>query len=138
LEGDEVDPFGAAGNTLTWRLKDQHVALRRPDGPLIASAGLVRAEIEVGQGTIPVVGLGGVFVAAPYRGRGLSTRVITEALARAQTMGPEVVLLFCHRDRVGLYLRHGFAEVAPPVRVAQPDGPVEIPMVTMSRCPRAG
>jgi predicted N-acetyltransferase YhbS len=134
LEGDEVDPFGAAGNTLQWRLKDQHVALKGNDGRLIASTGLVLAEVEVGEGaTLPVVGIGGVFVAAAHRGQGLSTRVIGEALERAATLGPDVAMLFCHRDRVGLYLRHGFVEIAPPVLVGQPAGPVEIPMVAMWR-----
>jgi predicted N-acetyltransferase YhbS len=134
LEGDEVDPFDAAGNTLKWRLKDSHVALRGPGGRLIASTGLVRAEVEVdGAAPLPVVGIGGVFVAERYRGRGLSTRVVTEALARARAMGPDLVMLFCHRNRAGLYLRHGFVEIAPPVLVDQPDGPVEIPMVAMWR-----
>jgi hypothetical protein len=59
--------------------------------------------------------------------------VISEALSRAATMGPAVAVLFCHRDRAGLYERHQFAEVPPPVLVQQPDGPVEIPMVTMWR-----
>lgn len=134
LEGDEVDPFGAAGNTLRWRLKEQHVGLRGPDGRLVASAGLVPTEVEIsGTGVVPVVGIGGVIVAAPHRGQGLSTRVIGEVLARAATLGPGLAMLFCHRDRVGLYLRHGFAEIAPPVVVEQPDGAVEIPMVSMWR-----
>jgi predicted GNAT family N-acyltransferase len=134
LEGDEVDPFDAAGNTLHWQLKDQHVALRGADGRLIASTGLVLAEVDVGEeATLPVVGIGGVFVSAPYRGQGLSTRVINEALERATTLGPDVAMLFCHRNRAGLYLRHEFVEIAPPVLVDQPDGPVEIPMVAMWR-----
>jgi GNAT superfamily N-acetyltransferase len=134
LEGDEVDPFDAAGNALQWRLKDQHVALKDPDGRLIASTGLVLAEVDVGdEATLPVVGIGGVFVSAPYRGQGLSTRVIVEALERAAGLGPDVAMLFCHRDRAGLYLRHAFVEITPPVLVDQPDGPVEIPMVAMWR-----
>jgi predicted N-acetyltransferase YhbS len=134
LEGDEVDPFDGAGNTLQWRLKDQHVALRGPGGRLIASAGLVVSEVEVdGGAALPVVGIGGVFVAARYRGQGLSTRVITEILAKARALGPDLALLFCHRNRAGLYVRHQFVEIAPPVMVDQPDGPAEIPMVSMWR-----
>src|ERR1700731_2538949 len=47
LEGDEDDPFDAAGDTLKWRSKDRHVALRGPEGHLVASAGLVLAEVQV-------------------------------------------------------------------------------------------
>jgi GNAT superfamily N-acetyltransferase len=134
LEGDEVDPFDGAGNTLQWQPKDQHVALRGPGGRLIASAGLVLTEVELdGETALPVVGIGGVFVAARYRGQGLSTRVMTEILAKARGLGPDLALLFCHRNRAGLYLRHEFVEIAPPVLVDQPDGPAEIPMVSMWR-----
>ncbi|HEY1522771.1 MAG TPA: GNAT family N-acetyltransferase [Solirubrobacteraceae bacterium] len=139
LEGDEEDPFDAAGNTLQWRSKDQHVALRGDHGRLVASAGLVLAEVEVGNAPpIPVVGIGGVLVSAPYRGRGLGNRVIIEVLARAKATGRELALLFCHRNRAGLYKRHGFVEIPPPVLVEQPDGPVEIAMVSMWRPLREG
>jgi predicted GNAT family N-acyltransferase len=138
LEGDEVDPFGVVGNTLAWRKKDRHVALRGPEGRLVASAGLVLAEVQVGNVEVPVVGIGGVIVSARHRGQGLSTQVIREVLDRAAEMGPALAMLFCQTDRVGLYLRHGFAEVARPVIVEQPDGVVEIPQVTMWRSLREG
>ena len=138
LEGDETDPFGAVGNTLHWRPKDRHVALRGPDGRLVASAGLVTAEVQAGREEMLVVGLGGVIVAARFRGQGLGRRIILEALDRAAGMGPGLVMLFCHRDRAGLYAGHGFEEIAPPVLVEQPDGVVEIPMVTMWRPLRPG
>jgi GNAT superfamily N-acetyltransferase len=139
LEGDEEDPFDAAGDTHQWRPKERHVALRGDDGRLVASAGLVLAEVEVGEvGPIPIVGIGGVFVSAPHRGRGLGDRVIVEALARAASTGRDVALLFCHRDRAGLYQRHDFVEVPPPVLVEQAQGRVEIPQVTMWRGLRPG
>jgi predicted GNAT family N-acyltransferase len=139
LEGDEEDPFDAAGNTLQWRSKDRHVALRGDDGRLVASAGLVLAEVTVGEAApIPVVGIGGVIVPLSHRGRGLSHRVITEVLARAAATGRELALLFCHRNRAGLYKRHGFLEIPPPVLVEQPGGPVEVPMVSMWRPLREG
>jgi predicted N-acetyltransferase YhbS len=134
LEGDEVDPFDAAGNSLQWRGKDRHVALLGADGRLVASVGLVLAEVRVGDDRIvPVVGIGGVIVTAAHRGRGLAREVLGAALARAATLGPPLVLLFCLPDRVGLYERCGFAEVARPVVVQQPEGLAEMPLITMWR-----
>jgi hypothetical protein len=79
-----------------------------------------------------------VFVAASHRGQGLSIRVIVEALRLAGTLGPDVVILFCHRNRAGLYVRHQFVEIPPPVLVQQPDGFAEIPLVAMWRTLREG
>jgi predicted GNAT family N-acyltransferase len=139
LEGDEEDPFDVRGTELRWRRKDRHVALRGDDGRLVASTGLLVAEIQVGDGPpIPVVGIGGVIVAAAHRGQGLADRVVTEALRRAAAMGPDLAILFCHRDRAGLYLRHLFSEIEPPVLVQQPDGFAEIPQVAMWRTLREG
>jgi predicted GNAT family N-acyltransferase len=139
LEGDEDDPFDARGTDLSWRRKDRHVALRGVDGRLVASAGLLLAELQVADGpTTPVVGIGGVFVKAAHRGQGLGDRVIVEALRRAATLGPDIAILFCHRNRAGLYVRHEFVEIPPPVLVQQPDGFVEIPQVAMWRTLRDG
>jgi predicted GNAT family N-acyltransferase len=127
LVGDEEDPWEAAEFGLEWRPKDHHVAIRDDDGRLLAAAGLVLVEVQVGATPpIPVVGVGGVIVTASYRGRGLGRRVITEALRRAEGMGPEIVMLFCRAEIVALYRRHGFAEVPGPVFVDQPDGIAEI------------
>jgi predicted GNAT family N-acyltransferase len=139
LEGDEDDPFDGRGTELSWRRKERHVALRGDDGRLVASTGLLLTEIQVDAGPIvPVVGIGGVFVAASHRGQGLSIRVIVEALRLAGTLGPYVVILFCHRNRAGLYVRHQFVEIPPPVLVQQPDGFAEIPLVAMWRTLREG
>jgi predicted GNAT family N-acyltransferase len=134
LAGDEEDPWGAGGNDLQWLPKDRHVALRGEDGRLLAAAGLVLSNVQFGdQLPIPVVGIGGVIVAAPYRGQGFGWQVISEAVGRAHEMGPEIALLFCRPDRAELYRRHCFAEVSGPVLVEQPDGAVEMPLVTMWR-----
>jgi GNAT superfamily N-acetyltransferase len=134
LEAGEEDPFDGAGNTLAFRPKDQHVALREADGRLVASTGFVLADLTVDDGPgVPFVGIGGVFVTAERRGQGLGKRILEEALRFAGTLGPDFALLFCHRDRSGLYLRHGFTEVEPPVLVEQPSGHAEIPLVTMWR-----
>lgn len=127
LVGDEDDPWDAAEFGLQWRPKDHHVALRDDDGRLLAAAGLVVVEVQFGaRPPIPVVGLGGVIVTASHRGRGFGQRVISEALRRAEAVGPEIAMLFCRAESVELYRRHGFAEAPAPVFVDQPDGIVEI------------
>src|SRR5438270_370683 len=83
LEGDELDPFGAAGVTLRYRPKERHFALADDDGRLAASAGTVVVDVEVDAERFPVVGIGGVIVRAPYRGRGLARRVVEAALDAA-------------------------------------------------------
>jgi GNAT superfamily N-acetyltransferase len=139
LIGDEHDPWGAAEFRLEWRPKDHHVALRDNDGRLIAAAGLVVVDVEFGaQPPIPVVGIGGVLVTASHRGRGFGRRVISAAIDRAETLGPEIAMLFCLAGLAGLYRRHGFAEVPGPVFVDQPNGAVEISEVTMWRALEVG
>jgi GNAT superfamily N-acetyltransferase len=160
LEGDESDPFEVSRVTLQFRPKQRHVAFQDEDGRLVASAGMVIAEVEVGGRRFPVVGLGGVIVNARYRGRGLGRRVVEAAVARARAWAwarelepadppgrslagppagqPEFVMLFCLPDRVGLYRRLGFVEVADEVRVGQPVGDAAMPLRTMWRALREG
>lgn len=139
LEGDELDPFDAAGDTLHYRGKDQHVALRDDLGRLIASTGMmVSVEIEVAGERFPVVGIGGVIVNARYRSRGFARTVVGAALDRARTFGPAFAILFCHEDRAGLYAKLGFDEVTAQVRVEQPDGYAEMKLLTMWRGLTAG
>ena len=103
-----------------------------------AAAGLVVVEVEVSDERFPVVGLGGVIVNRHHRGRGHAGAVVTAAIARAEGLGPEFVLLFCHPDRIGLYRKFGFVEVKPPVTVEQANGPVHTTMRTMWRALRPG
>jgi predicted GNAT family N-acyltransferase len=141
LEADESDPFDSARLPfqLSWRSKDQHVALQDADGRLIASAGVVVAKVAAGnEPAIEVVGIGGVIVTAAHRGRGLGKRVVEEVVQLAETVGPDIAMLFCHPDRAGLYRLYGFTEVGEPVVVDQPAGPVTMPMVTMWRPLREG
>jgi predicted GNAT family N-acyltransferase len=136
LERGEDDPFDSRrlDGALCWRPKDRHVALRGEDGRLVASAGLVLAEVKAGDRSgVAVVGIGGVIVTAARRGEGLASQVIEAALRRAERLGPGIAMLFCHEDRTGLYRRHGFSEVPRPVLVQQPDGQIEMPMITMWR-----
>jgi predicted N-acetyltransferase YhbS len=134
LVGNEQDPWGAASFALEWRPKDHYVALRDDDGKLLAATGLVVADVQFGEGnSMPVVGIGGVIVAEPHRGRGLGWQVVSAALVRAAGLGPELAMLFCRPGLAEFYRRHGFAEVSAPVVVDQPGGVVEMPPVTMWR-----
>jgi predicted GNAT family N-acyltransferase len=133
LVGEEIDPWGTLGKELEWRPKDAYVALLSAEGRVVAAAGWLIAEVEIADRSLPVVGIGGVIVAARLRGQGLGRCVITEALGRAVRLGPEIALLFCQPDRVGLYQRHGFARVTEPVQVEQTTGIVDMPMETMWR-----
>jgi predicted GNAT family N-acyltransferase len=141
LVGDEDDPWDAAEFETEWLPKDHHVGIRDDDGRLLAVAGLVTVEVRFGaQPPISVVGVGGVIVNASHRRHGLGRRVISEALRRAEAMGPEITMLFCRAEMTGLYRRHRFAEVSRRVLIDQPDGIVEIarPGVMMWRPLRSG
>jgi predicted N-acetyltransferase YhbS len=139
IEAGEKDPFGSTDPPFEWRTKDRHVVLRSDDGRLVASAGIVLAEVRSeDQGLVGVVGIGGVIVTASLRGQGLGKRIIEEVLGLAARAGPGLALLFCQPDRVALYLRHGFAKISAPVLVRQRDGYVPAPAVTMWRAIRPG
>lgn len=133
LEGDESDPFDASGITLHFQPKDRHVGLRDDAGRLVASTGIVMAEVEVDHERFSVVGLGGVIVTAQYRGRGLGRQVVQAALAKATKLGPAFALLFCHEDRAGLYRKLGFSPVDAEVVVWQAAGYVSMTQQTMWR-----
>ena len=138
LEGDELNPWGTTGAELEWRAKDHHLAVRAPDGRLVAAAGWLLTEVEVGGERVPVVGIGGVIVAASRRGQGHGRRVIDGVIDRAKTQGAEIALLFCQDNRVELYARRGFLRVKEPVQVEQSRGPLQMPMNTMWRPLRDG
>ena len=134
LEGDEPDPFDAAGIDLTFRPKDRHMGVRDETGRLIASAGFVLAEVEVdGRERFGVLGIGGVIVAAAQRGRGLARVVVEAVLDEGARLGPEFALLFAHADRAGLYRKLGFAELQSPLEVLQPRGRAVVPQLAMWR-----
>jgi len=132
LVDGEADPFDSARIGLAFRPKDRHVGLREPDGRLVASAGLVEAQIAAAGRRVAIVGVGGVIVRADRRGTGLARRVLEELLVDARALGPPFALLFCHENRTGLYERLGFARVRAPVEVEQDSGAVPMPLVTMS------
>lgn len=138
LEGEEYDPWGTRDWALVFRPKERHLGLRDRQGRLVAAAGVVIVDVEAGGEVFPVVGLGGVIVNIHHRGQGLARRVVTAALAHAERLGPDFMLLFCHADRVGLYRKLGFTELDDPVTVEQPNGTVAMPMRAMWRSLRPG
>jgi GNAT superfamily N-acetyltransferase len=142
LEGDESDPFEVSGVPLQFRPKERHVALQDEHGHLVASTGMLVAEVEVADERFPVVGIGGVIVNARHRGRGLARRVVEVALERARELDPsrpaDFALLFCLPDRVGLYRRLDFIEIEDEVQVRQPDRYARMPLRAMWRGLREG
>jgi predicted N-acetyltransferase YhbS len=138
LYGREDDPFEVGHVTLQFRPKERHVGLQDERGRLVASAGLVLAEVEAGHRRFPVVGLGSVLVTATHRGRGLGREVVEAALTVATTLGPEFMMLFCLPDRVGFYRLLGFSEIEDVVQVRQPAGYAPMPLATMWRALREG
>jgi GNAT superfamily N-acetyltransferase len=119
LKAGEAAPWGV--DDLTWRRKEGFLALR-VNGRLIASAGWVVADLEAGGDVFAVVGLGGVIVARPERGKGYARAILEPWLERARTLGPAHAALFCAPHNVGLYARFGFAVVDAPVSAEQPGG----------------
>ena len=59
--------------------------------------------------------------------------MLEAALAKAATLGPEFIVLFCHEDRMGLYRRLGFEDVHTDVLVDYHGDRIAMPMHTMWR-----
>ena len=124
---------GGAPETLQWRPKDRHLVLREPGGRLLAVAETLIATVSVaGSDTFEVLGIGGVFVSASERGRGLMREIMVSLLARARDDdGPERGMLFCLARLAPVYAGLGFEEIPDPVWADQPEGRIEMPMVSM-------
>jgi len=129
----EAQPWGGVGEHLRWRPKTHTVALLDDDDALLGTGGVVLATVRAGQSAFEVVGIGGIFVTRRARGQGLASSIIERLLQIAGGLGPDLAMLFCLPSRMPLYARFGFAEIAPPVRAMQPDGPITVPMRAMWR-----
>jgi GNAT superfamily N-acetyltransferase len=138
LVDGEDDPFGVEGDPTEWREKTHHTTLRDGGGRLIASVGLVVADVTAGGEAFSVVGVGGVFVTWEHRGHGHLRPVLEDALEWAATFGPERAMLWCSEKNVGLYRRFGFEAIAAPVMVDQPGGETQLLMGAMWRPLREG
>jgi GNAT superfamily N-acetyltransferase len=141
----EPEPWGGVAEALQWREKSRNLGLCDDAGKLVALTGLVLAEVRVGDtplqvantpprtnGTLlQVAGVGNVIVTRSARGRAFARVLIERALQIAPELGAERAMLFCLPANVGLYAKFGFELIEEPVWVAQPGGPVEMPLRTM-------
>jgi predicted N-acetyltransferase YhbS len=135
LRAGEEHPFGVDG--LQWRRKGGFLALR-VDDRLVASASWVIVDVEAGGQPLQVVGLGGVIVGRPHRGKGYARAILEPWLERAATLGPAFATLFCSHENEALYARFGFTAVGEPVTADQPGGPVDMDGAFMWRPLRGG
>jgi predicted GNAT family N-acyltransferase len=138
LVDGEDDPYGAGDDPTEWRTKTHHTRLRDGGGRLIASVGLVVADVTAGGEAFAVVGVGGVIVTWEHRGHGHLRPVLEDALEWAATFGPELALLWCSAENVALYARFGFEAITAPVTVEQPGGETQLLMGAMWRPLREG
>ena len=125
VTGGVSDPFGMnrfPDGELVWRPKDWCVALMDGDR-MVASAGLLVVQVSVGMNDFEMVGFGSVITAPERRGTGLARALMAEAVVFAATLGPELGLLLCTEDLVGLYAKFGWHRIDEPLIVAQPEGP---------------
>jgi predicted N-acetyltransferase YhbS len=132
LVAGEHQPFGGVGEGMTWRSKDRYVGVRGEDERLLAAAGVVRADVRVGdREPFPVAGIGGVIVTRCERGRGLGRAVIEGAIEIARRMELERAMLFCLTRNVALYERFGFYALAQRARASEARGVIVVPMTAM-------
>ena len=127
----EPQPWGGVGEALEWRKKSHNLGIRDEAENLVALAGLVLAEVRVGDEQLQMAGIGGVIVTRTARGRGLARVLIERLLQLARELGADRAMLFCLPTNAGLYTKFGFQLIEVPVRAWQPDGLVEVPMCAM-------
>jgi predicted GNAT family N-acyltransferase len=138
LDG-EVEPWGPVGERLQWLAEERHLALRAPDGRIVAAGGAAVVAVDVeGDAGFEVVGLGSLFVTRSQRGSGLMSMLVEPLLSLAREMVPDRAMIFCRPELLPVYGRVGFAEIAAPVWADQPGGRVRVPMRAMWRPLREG
>ena len=132
LIADEHEPFGGIGEQLVWRDKTRNVGVREDDGQLVAAAGVVLAEVKVGQESpFEVAGLGGLIVTRSARGRGLARLLCRRLLEIAGELEAQRAMLFCLPKLMPLYREFGFVQIDGQVWADQPGGQIEMPLPAM-------
>jgi GNAT superfamily N-acetyltransferase len=134
LISDEATPFGRRTADLQWRPKEVNVGVRNERGKLVAVGGATVAAVEVeGHGRFEVVGKGGLIVRPEARGLGLAKLIIERVQELTLELGPDREMCFCEPHLVPMYARLGYREIEDPVWVAQPSGPIVMPLRAMWR-----
>jgi predicted N-acetyltransferase YhbS len=128
---EEPEPWGGVVETIHWREKTHNLGLRDDAENLVAVAGLLLAEVQVGDEQFQVAGIGSVIVTRAARKRGLARLLIERLLEIAPELGAERAMLLCLPANIGLYAKFGFQVIEEPVWVQQPQGLVEMPMAAM-------
>ena len=132
LVAGEHEPFGSIGENLLWRDKTRNIGVREDDGRLVAAAGVVIAEVKIGeQPPSEVAGLGGLIVTRSARGRGLAHLLFQRLLELADELEVQRAMLFCRPELMALYGEFGFVAIDAPVWVDQPGGRIEMPLPAM-------
>ncbi|HEY2768076.1 MAG TPA: GNAT family N-acetyltransferase [Solirubrobacteraceae bacterium] len=128
----EHEPFGSIGEKLVWREKTRNIGVRDDGGYLVAAAGVVLAEVKVGQEpSFEVAGLGGLIVTRSARGHGLASLLCKRLLEIASELEARRAMLFCRPKLMPLYEKFGFVEIDEPVWADQPGGRIEMPLPAM-------
>ncbi len=108
---DHYRQIRAWHSTPTWI-----VAGFAPDGVVAAHCAIVEREVEIaGTRRVTVAGVQGFSVLPPWRGTGLSDRLMARTLAEARSRGIDAGLLFCLPQLEKLYGRMGWRAVYYPV-----------------------
>jgi predicted N-acetyltransferase YhbS len=132
LVAGEHEPFGSIGENLHWRDKTRNIGVRENDGRLVAAAGVVVAEVKIGQEpAFEVAGLGGLIVTCSARGRGLARLLCQRLLELASELEVRRAMLFCLPKLMPLYGEFGFVAIEAPVWAEQPGGRIEMPLPAM-------
>jgi predicted GNAT family N-acyltransferase len=132
LVGSEAEPWGAVGETLAWCEKDQHVTSRDADGRLRGVAGSALVDVQIAaREPFKVLGIGGVFVRADQRGRGLARELLERLLESGREREADRAMLFCRDPLMALYEKFGFQAIEDSVWADQPGGRTEMPLRAM-------
>jgi GNAT superfamily N-acetyltransferase len=103
---------------------------------VVAHAAVVDRTIRVGQRSVRVAGLQNVFVLPPYRGQGLSDRVVAIAMEESGRRGFEYGVLFCRTTLERVYARCGWRRLSPRkiTRVDESGRDTPLPAKSITMC----
>ena len=101
------------------------------DSP-VGRVGMLQRTITVGETSLPVGGITGVVTEPEWRGQGVASRLVRQAVRfLSDELGLQFGLLTCQRRLGPFYEKLGWGPVEGPTVYAQPDGPRTCPGLTM-------